>query len=379
MQLPKAVENLMASGPLFRDALACKSPSVLASLLGPAYRGLVRQVGKQGDSTALPLGYSARFGWTYEREYPEISRLYELAKQSQWNAATDVDWSRTVDPYACELLPDRILPFQEAPAFKRMDKRERDQQRCFALSWLLSQFLHGEQGALYAAAQVTEAVPWFDAKLYGSTQVMDEGRHVEAFYTYLSTKLEKLYQINDNLYVVIDALMSDSRWDLKFLGMQIMVEGLALGAFGMIRTLVPEPLLKDVLKLVITDEARHVHFGVLALRRFYAGEISERERRQREDWAFEVSLLLRNRFLGHEMYEESYAHSMSRKAWDQMVEKSEMMSIFRRTMFKRIVPNLKAIGLLTERVRDRYEQAGLLHFESGKSAPDLTASDLMEG
>src|SRR5207302_7082044 len=127
------------------------------------------------------------------------------------------------------------------------------------------------------------------------TQVVDEGRHVEAFHTYLSKKLEKLYEINDNLYVVIDALMTDSRWDLKFLGMQIMIEGLALGAFGTIRQTVNEPLLKDLLKYVITDEARHVHFGVLALKRFYAGEISESEKRQREDWAFEVSLLLKNR------------------------------------------------------------------------------------
>ena len=78
-------------------------------------------------------------------------------------------------------------------------------------------------------------MPWLDAKLYGSTQVVDEGRHVEVFHTYLTQKLGKLYEIDDNLYVVIDALMSDARWDMKFLGMQIMIEGLALGAFGAIR------------------------------------------------------------------------------------------------------------------------------------------------
>ena len=379
MQIPKLLENLIHSGPLFRDAIACKNPQVLASLLGPAYRGLVQQKGKSASVTDMPLGYSARFDWTYEREFPEMARLYELAKASQWNAATDLDWSQDVDPERTELLPDAILPFAAAPAFKKMNKKEQDQQRMFALSWLLSQFLHGEQGALYAAAQVTEAVPWFDAKLYGATQVMDEGRHVEAFYTYLSKKLGKLYQINDNLYVVIDALMTDSRWDLKFLGMQIMIEGLALGAFGTIRQLVPEPLLKDVLKYVITDEARHVHFGVLALKRFFATELSERELRQREDWAFEVALLMRNRFLGHELYEESFAHSMSRRAWDKMVDESEMMRVFRRTMFKRIMPNLKAIGLLSDRVRPKYEAAGLLEYESGRAAPDLTASDLLEG
>jgi hypothetical protein len=143
---------------------------------------------------------------------------------------------------------------------------------------MLSQFLHGEQGALLAAAQVTEAVQFFDGKLYGATQVVDEARHVEVFHRYLDTKLEKLYQINDNLFVIIDALMTDGRWDMKFLGMQIMVEGLALGAFGTLYKLTKEPLLKELLKMVIQDEARHVHYGVLALREHFTKQLDERER-----------------------------------------------------------------------------------------------------
>ena len=246
------------------------------------------------------------------------------------------------------------------------------------MAWMLSQFLHGEQGALFAAAQVTEAVPWLDAKLFGSTQVVDEGRHVETFHTYLTQKLEKLYEINDNLYVVIDALMTDGRWDLKFLGMQIMIEGLALGAFGFLRSHTSEPLLKQMLTFVITDEARHVHYGVLALQKFYATQVSEKERREREDWAFEVAYLLRNRFLAHEYYEEHWAHALSRAEWDRIVLQSEMMAIFRRTMFKRIVPNLKRIGLLSDRVRSRYDNIGLLEFEHCRAAPDLTAQDLLE-
>ena len=379
MELVKAARNLIDSGPLFRDALRSGNVRVLASMLGPAFRGLVMKRGKDREQSSLPLDYRVQFDWTYQREFPEMQKLYEAAKTSQWNATTDLDWSPDVDPHRLELLPDQFLPFADAPAFKKMEKREKSMQRHAALAWLLSQFLHGEQGALYAACQVTEAVPWFDAKLYGSTQVMDEGRHVEVFHTYLSKKLEKLYSINDNLYVIIDALMSDSRWDLTVLGMQIMIEGLALGAFGTIRQTVQEPLIKDVLKYVITDEARHVHFGVLALRRFYKTELGESERRQREDWAFEVSLLLRNRFLGHELYDEYYAHSMSRRAWDAMVGRSEMMALFRKTMFRRIVPNLKSIGLLSDRVRPLYAEAGLLEFESGRDATELQAADLMDG
>jgi len=175
---------------------------------------------------------------------------------------------------------------------------------------------------------------------------------------------------------LIDALMSDERWDLKFLSMQIMIEGLALSAFGTLRGHTAEPLLKELLRYVITDEARHVHFGVLALQRYYREGLSEKELKEREDWAFETSVLMRNRFLAHEVYEEYYAHAMSRRAWDQAVLESPFMVRFRTNLFRRIVPNLKRIGLLGPRIRPYYEQLGLLDFEHGKAAPELTVEEL---
>jgi hypothetical protein len=170
--------------------------------------------------------------------------------------------------------------------------------------------------------------------------------------------------------------MSDSRWDVKFLGMQILIEGLALGAFGMIRRQTREPLLAELLRHVITDEARHVHFGVLALERLYAHELSEGERRDRQDWAFEMALVLRNRFLVHEFYEEHYAHALSRAAWEKHLEESRVMREFRHTMFRRTVPNLKRLSLIPDRLRPHYE-IGLLTYEHLPAAPDLTASDLL--
>ncbi len=158
--------------------------------------------------------------------------------------------------------------------------------------------------------------------------------------------------------------------------MQILIEGLALGAFGMIQQKTNEPLLKQMLAYVIADEARHVHFGVLALQE-YLKQLSERERREREDWTFEVSLFMRNRFLAHEIYDEYYAPLMSKTEWNTLINGSEMMSTFRSVMFKRVIPNLKRIGLLTERIRPKYAEIGLLGFEHGRAAPELTASDLL--
>ena len=380
MALPLAatVSRLLGHGPLLRDASAARNVRVFASLLGPAFRGLIQRRGHGEDSTDLQPGGSTYFDWSYRREHPEMSRLYEAAKSSQWNGTTDLDWSREVDMFSRrKLLPDEFIPTSGLAVWRKLGPKEKATQRHAMLSWLLSQFLHGEQGALFAAAQITEAVPWLDAKLLGSTQVADEARHVEVFHRYLTQKLERVYEINDNLYVIVDAVMSDSRWDVKFLGMQIMIEGLALGSFGTLRHMTREPLLQEMLKYVITDEARHVHYGVLALREFLATEISERERRDREDWAFELALLLRNRFLAHEIYEEYYAHAMSRAEWNRRMYASGLMTLFRRTMFKRIVPNLKRIGLLSPRIRPRYEALGLLQFENEKAAPELRIRDLL--
>jgi hypothetical protein len=378
MAIIDTFSNVVDTLPLMKDASASGNLQVLRSLLGPAFRGMIQKRGKREPTSTMPVNYGVHFDWNYLRDRPELARLYEAAKTSQWNSTTDLDWKTQVDPLSDEtaLLPWDFLPISNLDSFKKASPKERAVQRLGITAWLLSQSLHGEQGALFAACQVTEAVPWLDGKLYGSTQVVDEGRHVESFHAYLTKKLEKKYEINDNLYVVIDALMTDSRWDMKFLGMQIMIEGLALGTFGMIQQMTREPLLKQMLTYIITDEARHVHYGVLALSEFTA-QLSEKERREREDWAFEVSLFLRNRFFAHEFYDEYYAHSMTRAQWERTVLESEMMSRFRKTMFKRVIPNLKRIGLLSDRIRPRYAELGLLGFENGKAAPELTANDLL--
>ena len=362
---------------MLQKVLRTGNVRVALNLLGPAMRGLVLHQGKQPTSD-MQANHTAHFDWTYQRDQPELRKLYEAAKVSQWNATTDLDWSIDVDPYDTrkDLFPEALSPLPDIPTYRNLSEREKLTHRHGLSAWMLSQFLHGGQGALFAACQVTEAIEWLDGKLYGSTQVVDEGRHVEVFYRYLSEKLGKLYTVNDNLYTLIDALMTDGRWDLKFLGMQIMIEGLALGAFGTMRQTSREPLLRELLKYVITDEARHVHYGVVSLREFYR-TLPPRELREREDWAFEVAVLMRNRFLAHEFYDEFYGQVMTRKQWDALILDSAYMRQFRRTMFRRLVPNLKRINLMSDRIRPHYAALGLLEFEHEKAAPDLSAGELI--
>jgi hypothetical protein len=305
--------------------------------------------------------------------------LFRRAKAGQWDSDTALPWHTSVDPMNPEIpiLPESFAGFDVLEEMGvKLDARQKQEVMHSIASWTLSQFLHGEQGALFAAAQVTEAVQFFDGKLYGSTQVMDEGRHVEVFHRYLDEKLNKLYQVNDNLFTIIDSLMTDSRWDMKFLGMQIMVEGLALGAFGTIYRQTKEPLLKELLRRVIHDEARHVHYGVLALRD-HVKQLSAAERREREDWTFEVALLMRNRFLAHEVHEEWFEGRISRSDWRDFVSRTPGMVRFRKTMFSRLVPNLRAIGLVSERMIPRYEKVGLLEYMDGLAADRLDGEGMI--
>jgi hypothetical protein len=355
-----------------------RNPKVAFDLFPSAVSGFVLQEGKK-NKIDMKSNHHIKYDWGYDNlGNPEFMNLYRKAKKGQWDS-DDLKWETDVDPLNMEIqiFPEKLQPMYHHRSYAKLDKKTKAEMLHKSISWLLSNFLHGEQGALYTAAMTVEATPWLGAKYYGSTQVMDEARHVEVFEKYLKTKLNKLYSINDNLFVIIKALTTSSEWDIKFLGMQIMIEGLALGAFGIIYKFTQEPLLKELLKNVIADEARHVHYGVEALRDFYNKEASEELRREREDWAYEISKLLRDRFLFLELYEENFAHAMNKKEWIEMIFNSQIMEEFRRMLFARLIPNLKTIGLLSDRIRPKYEKLGLLKFENEKSADQLTLNELL--
>jgi hypothetical protein len=361
-------------------ATRVENKKVLVDLAPSVARGLLLKEGKSGEPVGMKASHDAWFDFRYQGDYPEMYELYRRAVQNQWDGDRQLDWSTDVDPRNPEkpVFPIELVPMEGLAAHGV--HLSKDEQMKFVhdfSSWLLSQFMHGEQGALYASAQVTESVRWVDGKFYGATQVMDEARHLEVFLRYIESKLGKLYQVNDNLFTILDALMRDSRWDMKFLGMQIMVEGLALGAFSMMHHATREPLLKEMLRYVIQDEARHVHYGVLALKRHFA-ELSPRELREREDWTFEVSCLMRNRFLAHEIYDEWFGNGrLKRSQWDRIMSESPFMLEFRQTMFKRLVPNLEYIGIFSPRIREHYDKVGLTKYAGGRNASELTAEDLL--
>lgn len=318
---------------------------------------------------AVRSHYDAIFTWDYDKgKRPALDKLYEKAKHSQWNGQTDLPWDTPVDQEAVVLANQAANGFNAqsidltGTPFEKWGDKEWLQLGIESQNWTLSQFMHGEQGALICTAKIVESVPWIDAKYYAATQVMDEARHVEVFAKYLDTKLSGHYPINAHLKMLLDDIIADSRWDMTYLGMQVMVEGLALAAFGFIHTMTTEPLLKQLLRYVMSDEARHVAFGVLSLKEVYA-QMTEAELRERQEFAFEAAVRMRDRFLQQEVWDRL---GIDPKVAVPLVMQAPERPMFQALLFSKIVPNCKKLGLLDAAggwLRKRFEELGVIQFE----------------
>jgi hypothetical protein len=324
-----------------------------------------------GPLETIDANMTSTFDWEYALKRDNLLALYEKGKANTWNA-TDLDWSIDVD---LEKTQRDYMGIGSQDVFNQMlnPPRPLDQDEAVALNlnmnaWMLSQFLHGEQGALLATAKIVQGVPWEEAKWYAANQVADEARHVEVYHRYLTEKLGLSFGVNRHLRVLLDDIISDSRWDMTYLGMQIMVEGLALAAFGLMRLQNPdEPLIQDITTRIMGDESRHVAFGVLSLEQLYTKELSAAEMREREEFVIDATYLMRDRLLMEDVYERM---GFDVKTWVDWSINTPFMSGFRQMLFSKIVPNLKRLGLLTPKVREVYAKLDLLRFEHMKDSSE---------
>jgi hypothetical protein len=234
-------------------------------------------------------------------------------------------------------------------------------------AWSLSQFLHGEQGALLVASQLVSCAPTYNAKLYAASQTFDEARHVEVFNKYLQQRIGLSYPINTSLKNILDKILTDERWDMKFIGMQIVIEGLALSAFNTTRDTTPDPVLKDIVYLVTRDEARHVTFGVNYLEEFVK-TLTDEEREERALFAYEACVISRERLVATDVFRHF--------GWDaeearKIVLDGFVMSHFRNLLFQRVIPNLARIGLMTDKIRPKFEELGILEYENLATDGDI--------
>jgi hypothetical protein len=295
----------------------------------------------------------ARFVWDYAQGDQRLRDLYERGKAAQWNATTDIDWSAGVG------TPDHVgLLGSDPPMGREASPVPPERWAAFQWefhSWMTSQFLHGEQGALLATGRLVAMAPDLDTKFYAAAQVADEARHVEAYARYVEL-LGNGYPVNPSLGRMLDTVVTESRWDIVFLGMQIIVEGLALAAFRLEHTRSFDPVIAALTRLVARDEARHVAFGLLALREIY-GELTSKEKAEREEFVKEAALLMSRRFRLEEIWERL---DVDVRAGSEYALRDQRMIDFRRLLFTKIVTSLARVGLLTPGVRAHLEQLQLL-------------------
>lgn len=310
---------------------------------------------------SLPAAGPTIFDFDYTDGRDQLLRLYDKGTRRQWVASDRIDWTVDVDFENPIGVPDESILLFGTRWWEKMNPRERGEVRRNQVSWQFSQFLHGEQGALMCASKIVNTVPTIDAKFYAATQVIDEARHVEVFSRYLHEKLELVYPLNSNLKSLLDDALTDSRWDMTYLAMQVLIEGLALAAFGLIRNNATDPLAKSINAYVMQDEARHVMFGRLALRDYYP-QLTQRERDEREEFCVDACYRMRDRFLGEEVWERL---GLPVDEVVEVVEHAELQLMFRGFLFARIVPILRDIGLWGPKIRAAFEDMGVMGFAEG--------------
>ena len=311
---------------------------------------------------SIPLAGDCRFTWEYEDGRDKLLALYQKGKDKQWDAAKRIDWSLPIDPDKPLGLPPETAPIYGSRTFEKIkdDDKEMGRLARHLTAWQFSQFLHGEQGAMVCAARIAEAVSDLDAKFYAATQVMDEARHAETYARFLKDKVGLLYPINRHLKTLLAQTLSDARWDMPYLGMQVLIEGVALAAFGLLRDMTPEALPKQMLAYIMQDEARHVAFGRLALRDYYR-QLTRAELAEREEFVVEGCYLLRDRFTAEEVW-----RTLGYDVADclETVDRSPIMQAYRSLLFTRIVPCVKDIGLWGAKVQKAFADMGVTHLAS---------------
>jgi hypothetical protein len=327
---------------------------------------------------ALPLGdptwqievpQSTVFSWEYDESRPELLELYSKGKRLQWNAEQRIDWQQELHPDNPMELPDDQISLYDSPLWHKLSPAQKSDLRRHTQAWNLSQFLHGEQGALIAAAKIVQQVESLDAKSYAATQVVDEARHIEIFSRLLHEKFQLMYPLTQPLRTLIGSVINHKEWDFIYLGIQVVIEGLALAGFQTIRDKAKNRLAGQVNAYIMQDEARHVAFGRMALREYYP-QLSESQRKEREEFVVESSYMMRDRMKPADVWE---ALGLDVKECTAIHDASPNVQRWSSRLFSRIVPTVKHIGLWGPQVRRAYEDMGVMRYADVDTAAQFEA------
>jgi hypothetical protein len=312
------------------------------------------------EELVTPLRTVWRFD--YESKVRALRDLYEVAKREQWNAASDIPWDDGI-AFDGEILDPRQDALQDFDFIERLPEAKRKELSIRRSAWTLSQFLHGEQGALLCCGQLVEAVPDIDGKLYAATQVIDEARHVEVFHRYIQ-RLDRVYPISAVMRQVLDAVLQADMWQMKCVGMQVIAESVAMGTFKIMQEGTKDDLLRRIVQLTAQDEARHVSYGLIYMKDELP-RMPDEDRERVEDFALAtVRMMTGNqgmRGLGPQAALLQEAGIDLEQAAAELREKlSDPAFLARRpnTLRDYVMPQLQRLGIVTERTAPGYRELG---------------------
>jgi hypothetical protein len=298
----------------------------------------------------------------YEPKIKALHDLYEVAKKQQWNAATDIPWDLEIEKGGDILDPSQDA-FRDLDVIKSLPEQSQTDLAVCNAAWILSQFLHGEQGALLCCGQLVEAVPDIDGKLYAATQVVDEARHVEVFHRYIQ-RLHRVYPIDPTLQAVLNQILEADLWQMKCVGMQVIVEGLAMGSFRIMKEGSRDQLLREIVKLTADDEARHVSYGLIYMKDELP-RMKDEDRNRVEDFAFAAVDAISGRRAGTGF--TSQLSIIEDAGLDAAIILPEVIQKFQDPEFiasqpdpirDYVLPQLQRIDLITDRTAQQYRDLG---------------------
>ena len=313
----------------------------------------------------IPSAFTTTFTLEYGVSEADMRRLYENAKRDQWNASRDIPWSDAPSSDG-RVIADELIDIYGSPLWERLSETERVTLNRRIAAWRLSVLMHGEQGALLACSQMVDIVQGADAKLFQATQVADEARHNEVLQRYLELRLDgESYALGGNVKEIFDTLLSTSSWHLKTIGLQLVAETFAVSLFRMLAESSKDPVLRQVCRRILQDEARHMGFAMLSLPEIVA-QATDAEHREMEDFAvWALSRTLGGIFplgayqemgFGKAEIDEIKQFRRERAAGG---DETAFRKYFRRDLHDGLVRNLRKVGLLSERITPSLQSFGI--------------------
>ncbi len=297
----------------------------------------------------------------HDVEAPDLHRLYENAKRDQWNVSVDIDWSQEADPEQ-GFVADELIDIYDSSFWHKMNSKEKAEMNRLFSAWRLSQLLHGEHGAVLVCGQLANVLPDADTKFFMATQVMDEARHNEFFQRYMAERVGQTYDQASTGRELFDYILSDPRWYVKTIGLQLIGETFAVALFKMLADTAKDQILRYGCKLILRDEARHMGFGMLSLPE-QMKQLSAQDRQEVEDFTV---YFLRQTLTGgfpEEAYLDMGFNKAEiaeirdlRKVRAQANDFTVFRQLFKREMHSTLVNNLHRCGILSETMKGRLEE-----------------------